>query len=267
MSSNEPVPAAGSLASEYEGKAKRVRVRGDGLVEIFFKDDATAGNGKKRGSFAGKGALCCRLSEIFFLHLQSRGIATHFLKRIDERTMLARAVSIVPLEVVVRFVAAGSLVQRIGIDLHTPCEPPILKLYYKRDALGDPLINDDHVWFLKLASNAELALIRSAALSAAQCLRELLVAADIALYDLKFEFGRCADGSLILADEISPDTCRFRDIRNKQVLDKDVFRKDLAELVPTYEEVLRRLDQALPLSPPDCAAAEAAGIHKTSELA
>lgn len=238
-----------TLRSEtYEGKAKRVRLLSDGLAEVYFKDDATAGNGKKRATFPGKGALCCRISELLLNHLQREGIETHLVTSIDDRTMHVRAVEIIPLEVVVRFQVAGSLALRTGLPKGTACEPPIVELYYKRDDLGDPLLNNDHVRMLGLASDGELATLRRLALRAALALRDLLVRADIALYDLKFEFGR-ASGALLLADEISPDTCRFRDVKTGQVLDKDVFRLDLAELVPTYREVLARLERLEPLPP------------------
>lgn len=232
-----------TLRSEtYEGKAKRVRRLPDGMAEVFFKDDATAGNGKKRATFSGKGALCCRISELLLKHLARAGIATHFAASIDERTMHVRAVEIIPLEVVVRFQVAGSLALRTGLPRGTAVEPPIIELYYKRDDLGDPLLNDDHVRMLGLATDGEISTLRRLAMHAALSLRDRLLRADIALYDLKFEFGR-AGGALLLADEISPDTCRFRDVKTGQVLDKDVFRLDLAELVPTYREVLARLEK------------------------
>lgn len=238
-----------TLRSEtYEGKAKRVRLLSDGLAEVYFKDDATAGNGKKRATFPGKGALCCRISELLLGHLQREGIETHLVTSIDERTMHVRAVEIIPLEVVVRFQVAGSLALRTGLPKGTACEPPIVELYYKRDDLGDPLLNSDHVRMLGLASDGELATLRRLALRGALALRDLLLRADIALYDLKFEFGRAA-GVLLLADEISPDTCRFRDVQTGQVLDKDVFRHDLAELVPTYREVLTRIERLESLTP------------------
>lgn len=234
----------------YEGKAKRVQLLPQGLAEIYFKDDATAGNGKKRASFAGKGALCCRISELLLSYLARRAIPTHLLRRKDERTLLCRAIEIIPLEVVVRFDVAGSLRARTGLPLGHPCTPPVCELYYKRDDLGDPLINDDHVRLLGLASADELSTLRRLALDAAQALRALLLQADVALFDLKFEFGR-ADGSIWLADEISPDTCRFRDVHSGQVLDKDVFRQDLAELVPTYAALLARLENIPALKTPD----------------
>lgn len=225
----------------YEGKAKLVRLLPQGLAEIHFKDDATAGNGKKRANFPGKGALCCRISELLLSYLGRCEIPTHLLQRKDETTQLVRAVEIIPLEVVVRFEVAGSLHTRTGLPQGHACDPPICELYYKRDDLGDPLINDDHVRLLGLASPQELATLRSLALQAARALRALLRHADVALFDLKFEFGR-AEGSIWLADEISPDTCRFRDVHSGQVLDKDVFRQDLAELVPTYAALLARLE-------------------------
>lgn len=231
----------------YEGKAKRVRLLSDGLAEIYFKDDATAGNGKKHARFPGKGALCCRISELLLEYLAQHGIPTHLIRRTDERTLLCRSVSIIPIEVVVRFQVAGSLALRTGLEKGAVCEPPVCELYYKRDDLGDPLINDDHVRLLGLASEAELAVVRRLALKAALALRALLRRADLLLYDLKFEFGRAGE-SILLADEISPDTCRIRDALSGQVLDKDVFRLDLAELVPTYSTLLERLQ---PLVLPD----------------
>lgn len=228
------------LSGVYEGKAKRVRPREPGIVEIFFKDDATAGNGARHAVFPGKGALCCQISELLFRYLEACGIATHWLGRSDERTLLCRAVEIIPLEVVVRFRVAGSLIGRTGLAAGTVCEPPLIELYYKRDDLGDPLLNDDHVQRLGLASREELRRVRALALRTSLVLREALKGAELDLYDLKLELGRSSDG-LLIADEISPDTCRLRDVRSGQVLDKDVFRRDLAELVPTYQEVLRRL--------------------------
>ncbi len=233
----------------YEGKAKQVRLLPNGLAEIYFKDDATAGNGKKRATFPGKGELCCRISERLLAFLAREQIPTHLVQRKDERTLICRAVEIIPLEVVVRFAVAGSLRTRTGLPYGHPCAPPVCELYYKRDDLGDPLINDDHVRLLGLASPAELATLRSLALTAAQALHTLFLQADVALFDLKFEFGR-ADGRLWLADEISPDTCRFRDVHSGQVLDKDVFRQDLAELVPTYAALLARLEKIPALQGP-----------------
>ncbi len=229
-------------AAVYEGKAKRVRIFDDGLAEIEFKDDVTAGNGLKHAVFVGKGVLCCRMSELLLAYLQHSGTPTHFLRRSSLSTMTVRAVQIIPLEVVVRFEVAGSLEKRTGLPYRTPCVPPVYELYFKRDDLGDPLLNEHHVRLLNLATTDELRTIRELALSSATKLHALLQRAQLALIDLKFEIGR-TDSSLLLADEISPDTCRLRDVVTGQVLDKDVFRRDLAELLPTYQEVLRRLEQ------------------------
>lgn len=228
-------------AAVYEGKAKRVRMSDDGLAEIEFKDDVTAGNGKKHAVFVGKGVLCCRMSELLFAFLQQSGMPTHFLRRNRDNQLAVRRVDIIPLEVVVRFEVAGSLQKRTGLPYRMHCDPPVYELYYKRDDLGDPLINEQHVRLLNLATTDELRTIRELALSAALKLHALLSQAQLALLDLKFELGR-SDSELLIADEISPDTCRLRDVRSGQVLDKDVFRNDLAELLPAYREVLSRLE-------------------------
>lgn len=240
-------------AAVYEGKAKRVRISDDGLAEIEFKDDVTAGNGKKHAVFLGKGILCCRMSELLLAYLQQSGTPTHFLRRTADNQLTVRRVEIIPLEVVVRFEVAGSLQKRTGLPYRARCEPPVYELYYKRDDLGDPLLNEHHVRLLNLATTDELRTIRELALSAATKLHSLLLQAQLALLDLKFEMGR-SDSALLLADEISPDTCRLRDLASGEVLDKDVFRNDLAELLPAYREVLCRLEKlpalrSLDLSP------------------
>ena len=227
----------------YEGKAKRVRILPDGLAEIYFKDDATAGNGKKHARFPGKGALCCRISELLLAYLAQHGIPTHLIRRTDERTLLCRSVSIIPIEVVVRFQVAGSLRKRTGLPDGTLCEPPIVEFYYKRDDLGDPLLTAQHIRLLQLATPVELHTLETQALRAAGLLRELCAQADLKLFDLKFEFGRAAQG-LVLADEISPDTCRFRDARTGESLDKDVFREGTGELLRGYQIVYERLRAA-----------------------
>lgn len=229
-------------ASIYEGKAKRVRLLEGGLAEIEFKDDVTAGNGQKRAVFLGKGVLCGRISELLLAYLTHEGVPTHFIQRLSDRVHLVRAVEMIPLEVVVRFQVAGSLQKRTGLPYRTYCDPPIYELYFKRDDLSDPMINEDHVRVLGIATSHELQTIRALALGAAVKLQDLLLRAQLALLDLKFEVGRVSD-QIYLADEISPDTCRLRDLHTGQTLDKDVFRQDLAELIPTYQEVLRRLEQ------------------------
>jgi phosphoribosylaminoimidazole-succinocarboxamide synthase len=228
----------------YEGKAKRVRRRKDGLVEIEYKDDATAFNGQRHARFPGKGPLNSEISELLFAYLDRHGVPSHARGRLDERTLLAAHVDIIPLEVVVRFRVAGSLRKRTGLPDGALCDPAVVEFYYKRDDLGDPLLNDEHIRLLKLAAPAELAELRELALRAATLLRDLSARADLSLIDLKFEFGRTAQG-LTLADEISPDTCRFRDVATNESLDKDVFRESRGDLLLGYRIVYDRLRVAL----------------------
>jgi phosphoribosylaminoimidazole-succinocarboxamide synthase len=228
----------------YEGKAKRVTPQADGTAHIYFKDDATAFDGKRHELFPGKGVLNSQVTERLFNHLAARGIPTHHLGRVDERTLEARLVEIILIEAVVRYKVAGSLQKRTGLEYLTPCDPPIVEFYYKRDDLGDPMINDDHVRQLGLANPEECEVIRRLSVQAAGELRDLFLAADIDLVDLKFEFGRTDDGEVILADEISPDTCRFRDLHTGEILDKDLFRFDEGDLLGGYRTLLDRLDQA-----------------------
>lgn len=228
----------------YEGKAKIVTPQGANEVSIFFKNDATAFNGVKKASFEEKGHLNAEITTRLFRKLEASGIKTHFISRTDERTLRCRAVTIVPLEVVVRFKVAGSLKKRTGLADGAAVTPPIVELYFKNDALGDPLFNDEHVQFLKLATPAEVATLKAMALKTALALRDLLAKARIDLVDLKFEYGRTSDGEILLADEISPDTCRLRDLDTGASLDKDNFREDKGDLLTAYREVLKRLDVA-----------------------
>jgi phosphoribosylaminoimidazole-succinocarboxamide synthase len=233
----------------YEGKAKLVTPRPDGTVTIFYKDDATAFNGERHEQFEGKGALNSQVTELLFYYLAGRGITTHHLGRLDERTLAARQVEIIPIEAVVRFKVAGSLEKRTGLPYLTAFETPIVEFYYKRDDLGDPMINDDHVDRLGLATATEAATIRDEARRTAVALRDLFAGAGIDLVDLKFEYGRTADGEVILADEISPDTCRFRDMETGEILDKDLFRFDQGDLLSGYRKLLDRLGAALSSMP------------------
>ena len=234
---------AEELHPSYEGKAKRVRHRADGLVELSYKDDATAFNGQRRASFPGKGRLNSEITELLFNYLAARGVPSHARGRLDERTLLAERAQMVPLEVVVRFQVAGSLRKRTGLPDGTVCEPPIVEFYYKRDELGDPLLNAEHIRLLRLATPAELLELEAQARRAAGLLRELCARAELQLFDLKFEFGRTARG-LVLADEISPDTCRLRDARTGESLDKDVFREGKGELLRGYRIIYERLRAA-----------------------
>jgi len=230
----------------YEGKAKRVYSTDQpDLVAVEFKDDATAFNAEKRASLAGKGERNCRISALVFEWLEGRGVPTHYLGVEGERWMLVRPVRVVPIEVVVRNVAAGSLCRQLPIAPGTPLDPPLLDLYYKDDALGDPLLTEARLERLHLVSSGQLQAIRELAMAVNQGLRELLDSVDLELVDFKIELGFAADGRLLLADEISPDTCRLWDRRisdqSDRILDKDRFRQDLGGVVEAYGEVLKRV--------------------------
>jgi len=222
----------------YEGKAKRVYATDQSdLVAVEFKDDATAFNAEKRASLAGKGERNCRISALVFEWLEARGVPTHYLGVEADRWMLVRPVKVVPIEVVVRNVAAGSLCRQLPIAPGTPLDPPLLDLYYKDDALGDPLLTEARLERLQLVSSGQLQAITELAMAVNRGLREL--------FGSKIELGFAADGRLLLADEISPDTCRLWDRRisdlSDRILDKDRFRQDLGGVVEAYGEVLKRV--------------------------
>ncbi len=225
----------------YEGKAKKVyRTDDPGVYLVEYKDDATAFNGLKKGIISGKGELNNKISAHFFRLLEEKGIATHFVEQVGEREMLVRALEIIPVEVVVRNIAAGSLAKRLGMDEGTALPRPVVEYYYKSDELGDPMINDDHIAVLNLATGEEMSAIKKVALSVNEILRAYLSARNLELVDFKLEFGR-HEGKILLGDEISPDTCRFWDARTKEKLDKDRFRRDLGGVEEAYQEVWRRL--------------------------
>jgi phosphoribosylaminoimidazole-succinocarboxamide synthase len=230
----------------YEGKAKRVYATDQpDLVAVEFKDDATAFNAEKKASLAGKGERNCRISALVFEWLEARGVPTHFLGVEGDRWMLVRPVKVVPIEVVVRNVAAGSLCRQLPIAPGTPLDPPLLDLYYKDDALGDPLLTEARLERLQLVRSAQLQAITELAMAVNQGLRDLFGSVDLELVDFKIELGFAADGRLLLADEISPDTCRLWDRRisdvSDRILDKDRFRQDLGGVVEAYGEVLKRV--------------------------
>ena len=230
----------------YEGKAKRVYATDQSdLVAVEFKDDATAFNAEKRASLAGKGERNCRISALVFEWLEARGVPTHYLGVEADRWMLVRPVKVVPIEVVVRNVAAGSLCRQLPIAPGTPLDPPLLDLYYKDDALGDPLLTEARLERLQLVSSGQLQAITELAMAVNRGLRELFGSVDLELVDFKIELGFAADGRLLLADEISPDTCRLWDRRisdlSDRILDKDRFRQDLGGVVEAYGEVLKRV--------------------------
>ncbi|MBX5436385.1 MAG: phosphoribosylaminoimidazolesuccinocarboxamide synthase [Alicyclobacillaceae bacterium] len=228
----------------YEGKAKRVyETDAPDLCIVEYKDDATAFNGAKRGVIAGKGAVNNRMSNVFFRVLEDHNVATHFVEELSERETLVRRVAIVPLEVVVRNLAAGSMAKRLGLAEGLELARPIVEFYYKNDALGDPLITDDHAEILGLATPADLAAIRQEALRVNDVLRPFLAERGVLLVDFKLEFGRDSAGRLLLADEISPDTCRFWDVKTRERLDKDRFRRDLGGVEAAYQEMWRRVSE------------------------
>lgn len=228
----------------YEGKAKKMLVGPQpDTVVIFFKDSVTAGDGKKRAQISGKGALAATISTKLFELLASNGVHSHYIKRLDAQSFLARKVQIIPLEVVVRNWATGSIVKRLGLERGKAFNPPLLELFYKSDPLGDPLICEPHILAMQLATEKELVQIREQALKANMILKEYFAELGLKLVDMKFEFGRPpgAPSEILLADEISPDTLRLWDEQTGASLDKDVFREDKGDLLLTYKEVARRM--------------------------
>ncbi len=229
----------------YEGKAKILYEGPEpGTYIQYFKDDATAFNAQKHAVIEGKGVLNNRLSEFFMQGLNDIGVPTHFIRRINMREQLVRAVEIIPLEVVVRNIAAGSLSKRLGIEEGTPLPRPIVEFYYKNDALGDPLVTEEHILAFGWASQQDLDDMIALALRVNDFLSGVMLAVGIKLVDFKIEIGRVWEGDyqrLVVADEISPDSCRLWDMRTGQRFDKDVFRRDLGNLADAYAEVARRL--------------------------
>ena len=229
----------------YEGKAKILYEGPEpGTYVQYFKDDATAFNNQKRDVIEGKGVLNNRLSEFFMTGLNEIGVPTHFIRRINMREQLVRAVEIIPLEVVVRNIAAGSISKRLGIDEGTPLPRPIVEFYYKNDALGDPLVSEEHILAFGWATHQDLDDMVALALRVNDFLSGVMMGVGIKLIDFKIEIGRIWENDfqrLVVADEISPDSCRLWDARTGQKLDKDVFRRDLGNLSEAYAEVARRL--------------------------
>lgn len=225
----------------YEGKAKKIfeTVDPDRVIQ-YFKDDATAFNAQKKGTIVEKGVVNNKVSEKLFRLLEAGGVPTHFIERLNDREMLTKKVRIVPIEVVVRNIIAGSLAKRLGLTEGEAIAPPIVEFYYKHDALGDPLITEEHIRLLNLAEPAMVGQIKDLALTINRLLAPFFQERNMILVDFKLEFGR-HKGRLILADEISPDTCRFWDQKTKESMDKDRFRKDLGKIEEAYQEVLKRV--------------------------
>ncbi|TYP58518.1 phosphoribosylaminoimidazolesuccinocarboxamide synthase [Thermosediminibacter litoriperuensis] len=228
-------------AMVYEGKAKRVyRTDDEKLFVMEFKDDATAFNGQKRGTIRDKGELNNKISAVLFELLEKNGIKTHFVKLLSDREMLVKAVNILPLEVIVRNIAAGSMAKRLGLEEGLELKRPVLEFCYKSDELGDPMINTYHVLAMDLAAEDEIRFIEETSFRVNEILKEYLINKGIVLVDFKLEFGRFG-GEILLADEISPDTCRFWDAKTREKLDKDRFRRDLGRVEEAYKEILSRV--------------------------
>lgn len=226
----------------YEGKAKKVFATADeNLCIVSYKDDATAGNGAKKGTIMGKGVINNRVTNHLMKLLESKGVPTHMVEEINDRETIVKKVTIVPLEVIVRNIAAGSLAKRLGLEEGTKLNRTVLEYCYKDDALGDPMVNEYHILAMDYATKEELDLIAKYALKVNEVLTEYLKDVNIELIDFKLEFGKLADGTIVLADEISPDTCRFWDSVTKEKLDKDRFRRDMGGVEDAYQEVMKRL--------------------------
>jgi len=226
----------------YEGKAKKVFATDDeSLCIVSYKDDATAGNGVKKGTIAGKGEINNQVTNHLMKLLEMQGIPTHLVEQLSPQETLVKRVSIIPLEVIVRNIAAGSLAARLGLEEGVKMAKTVLELCYKDDALGDPMVNDYHIITMNWATREELDTIAAMAFKVNDVLTAYLKDAGIELIDFKLEFGKTIDGTLVLADEISPDTCRFWDSKTGEKLDKDRFRRDLGGVEDAYQEVLRRL--------------------------
>ncbi|RDI36686.1 phosphoribosylaminoimidazolesuccinocarboxamide synthase [Falsibacillus pallidus] len=226
----------------YEGKAKKIYATDqEETVWIQYKDSATAFNGEKKAEINGKSVLNNEISSFIFAKLKEKGIDSHFIEKLSDTEQLVKRVSIIPLEVVVRNVLAGSLSKRLGLPEGIVFEKPIVEFYYKDDALGDPLINEDHIQILKAASLEEIEFLKKTALEINVFLQELFLSCGVKLIDFKLEFGKDQDGEILLADEISPDTCRLWDLETNEKMDKDVFRRDLGNLTDAYQTILNRL--------------------------
>ncbi|MDP4086044.1 MAG: phosphoribosylaminoimidazolesuccinocarboxamide synthase [Bacillota bacterium] len=226
----------------YEGKAKRIfKTSDDQTVLVEYKDSATAFNGVKKADIAGKGRLNNEITSLLFSMLKENGMDSHFIEKISETEQLVKKVTIIPLETVVRNVAAGSLSKRLGIEEGKELTNPSVEFYFKNDDLGDPLLTIDHVLEMRLATTDEIAILREKALKINAVLSSFFNELGIRLIDFKLEFGKDKDGQILLADEISPDTCRLWDKETNEKLDKDVFRRDLGSLTEAYEKILARL--------------------------
>lgn len=230
----------------YEGKAKKVfATENPELLIVSYKDDATAFNGLKKGTIAGKGVINNRMSNLLMERLEKAGIPTHYVEEINDRETVVKKVSIVPLEVIIRNIAAGSFSKRYGVEEGFVFEEPTIEFSYKNDELGDPLMNSYHAIAMKLATADEIETIKRYAFGVNEQLKAFWAECGVTLVDFKLEFGRLSDGTIVLADEISPDTCRLWDTKTGEKLDKDRFRRDLGGVEDAYAEVMKRLTERI----------------------
>ena len=233
-------------AQLYEGKAKKVFSTDDPeLLIVDYKDDATAFNGLKKGTIQGKGVINNRMSNLLMQRLEKKGIPTHFVQELSERETLVKKVSIVPLEVIIRNISAGSFAKHYGVEEGIVFDAPTIEFSYKNDELGDPLMNAYHAIALKLATREEIEQIKRLAFAVNDNLKAFWAGCGVTLVDFKLEFGKTSDGQIVLADEISPDTCRLWDSATGEKLDKDRFRRDLGGVEDAYAEVMKRLNEHL----------------------
>ena len=230
------------LEKLYEGKAKMVfRTDDPELLIVEYKDDATAFNGEKRGTIAGKGVINNRVTNHLMTLLEKQGVPTHFVEQLSERETLVKKVSIVPLEVIIRNISAGSFAKRFGVEEGIVFDEPTIEFSYKNDELGDPLMNAYHAIALKAATREEIETIKAMAFKVNEVMKQYFDTLNVILVDFKLEFGKTADGKIVLADEISPDTCRLWDKTTKEKLDKDRFRRDMGGVEEAYQEIMKRV--------------------------
>ncbi len=230
------------LEQLYEGKAKKVFATSDpNLCIVSYKDDATAFNGLKKGTITGKGVINNKMSNFLMQMLEKEGVPTHFVEQLSDRDTVVKKVSIVPLEVIIRNISAGSFAKRYGVEEGIVFDEPTIEFSYKNDDLGDPLLNAYHAIALKLATREEIEQIKSMAFKVNEVLKAYMLSLGVRLVDFKLEFGKTADGQIVLADEISPDTCRFWDKDTNEKLDKDRFRRDMGGVEDAYNEMMKRL--------------------------
>lgn len=230
------------MAQLYEGKAKKVYATEDpAVVIVSYKDDATALDGLKKGTIAGKGVVNNRMTNFLMQLLEKNGVSTHFIQELNDRETAVKKVSIVPLEVIIRNVSAGHFAQRYGVEEGIVFDEPTIEFSYKNDDLGDPLMNAYHAVALKAATREEIETIKSMAFKVNEVMKQYFDSLNVILVDFKLEFGKTADGKIVLADEISPDTCRLWDKTTKEKLDKDRFRRDLGGVEEAYQEIMKRV--------------------------